>query len=242
MPTATTVVLSPHPDDAVLSCWHVLAGEPGVRVVNVFTAIPTTNSVYPWWDRMTGATDSAQRMRERLEEDRDALALAGAAPVNLDFLDEQYRDRKVPSESIAEAVAAQVEPGSRIYVPGGIGKTLDHALVRGAGTSLHRRGYPVSVYADLPHAVEFGWPGFVTGKQIELDPEPFWTFNLREATGDSEPPAPEVHRLSPEDQRRKLEAVRAYATQYPALEMLFERVEESERMAYEVTWTLPEAS
>ena len=34
------VVLSPHLDDAVLSCWHVLGREGDVRVVNVFTGSP----------------------------------------------------------------------------------------------------------------------------------------------------------------------------------------------------------
>jgi hypothetical protein len=44
-----------------------------------------------WWDRHAGATDSATAARTRIEEDRQALALAGRTAVNLPFLDSQYR-------------------------------------------------------------------------------------------------------------------------------------------------------
>ena len=33
-------ILSPHPDDAVLSLWHVLAAPGGVSVLNVFNGPP----------------------------------------------------------------------------------------------------------------------------------------------------------------------------------------------------------
>jgi hypothetical protein len=44
-----------------------------------------------------GATDSVERVRERIEEERRALALAGQSVINLDLLDEQYR--VVPSST-----------------------------------------------------------------------------------------------------------------------------------------------
>ncbi len=37
---AETIILSPHFDDAVLSCWHLLAGAGAVLVVNVFAGEP----------------------------------------------------------------------------------------------------------------------------------------------------------------------------------------------------------
>src|SRR5436190_795304 len=48
--TATTI-LSPHPDDAVLSLWHVLAGPGEVAVVNVFAGRPA-GSELGWWDAL----------------------------------------------------------------------------------------------------------------------------------------------------------------------------------------------
>ena len=85
-----TVILSPHFDDAVLSCWHVLASAGEVLVVNVFAGEPPAGAL-GWWDRLAGASDSATAVRTRIEEDRQALALAGRTAVNLPFLDSQYR-------------------------------------------------------------------------------------------------------------------------------------------------------
>src|ERR1700689_2859366 len=39
-PSAPALVLSPHPDDAVLDCWSLLAGDRDVIVVNLFTGLP----------------------------------------------------------------------------------------------------------------------------------------------------------------------------------------------------------
>ena len=71
----TTVILSPHLDDAVLSCWHVLTQPGEVVVITVFAGVPTGLTAPAWWDRYTGATDSGERVRERIEEDS-----AGASP------------------------------------------------------------------------------------------------------------------------------------------------------------------
>jgi hypothetical protein len=58
-----TVILSPHLDDAVLSCWHTLAATGEVAVINVFAAIPAPDQPLSWWDRITSASNSAARMR-----------------------------------------------------------------------------------------------------------------------------------------------------------------------------------
>src|SRR5690349_8735562 len=62
-------ILSPHLDDAVLSCWHVLTQPGVVVVVNVFAGVPASLDGPAWWDRYTGATDSLERVRERIDED-----------------------------------------------------------------------------------------------------------------------------------------------------------------------------
>ena len=80
----------------MLSCWHVLTQPGEVTVVNVFAGIPTGLEEPAWWDRYTGAADSGERVRERIEEDRRALVASGRIPVNLDILDEQYRDGQPP--------------------------------------------------------------------------------------------------------------------------------------------------
>ena len=99
-----TAVLSPHPDDAVLSCWHVLAHPGDVIVVNVFTGVRDglEASRLAWWDRLTGASSASDRMRDRLAEDAEALALAGRVAVNLGFVPGQYRSSDQSAEGVAE--------------------------------------------------------------------------------------------------------------------------------------------
>src|SRR5689334_22938681 len=112
-----TVVLSPHPDDAVLSCWHLLDND-DVTVVTVFGGVPESGAT-GWWDLLTNAPDSVTRARERLEEDARALALAGARSLTLDLLDSQYR-RDGDTPAVAEAIADHVRGAEAVYAPMGV--------------------------------------------------------------------------------------------------------------------------
>jgi LmbE family N-acetylglucosaminyl deacetylase len=145
---AGTMVLSPHLDDAVLSCWHVLAGSADVTVVTVFAGIPARDGRVPFWDRLTRATDSAARMRERLAENAEALELAGAASYNMDLLDAQYRPYE-PPPAIAEALAEPLGGAATVYAPAALFPIPDHVLVLAAALELRRE---FRLYADLPHA------------------------------------------------------------------------------------------
>ena len=107
-----TIILSPHFDDAVLSCWNLLAGVGEVLVVNVFAGEPPAGTL-GWWDQLAGATDSAATVRMRIEEDRQALALAGRRAVNLPFLDSQYREGDQTPEEIVEALRGRIAAENR---------------------------------------------------------------------------------------------------------------------------------
>jgi pimeloyl-ACP methyl ester carboxylesterase len=61
-----TIILSPHFDDAVLSCWHLLASAGEVLVVNVFAGEPPAGTL-GWWDELAGASDSAAAVRQRAD-------------------------------------------------------------------------------------------------------------------------------------------------------------------------------
>ncbi len=233
-----TVVLSPHLDDAVLSCWHALAGE-DATVINVFSGTPSSNGVEPWWDRMTGASDPRRRMRERLAEDRVALAIAGVEARNLEFLDEQYRSAEQPLDPLVDAIGELLEPEAKVLAPAALGfASDDHRLVRAAGLELARRGHRVCLYADLPHAVTFGWPSWVTGEETSVDPAHAWKHQLATLAIPADRLAATVHRLTEEEERAKLEAVQAYATQIPALETGYGPLLRGGRLAYEVEWAI----
>jgi hypothetical protein len=230
-------LISPHFDDAVLSCWHLVGADADLRIINVFTGTPETPGAHGWWDRLTGAADSQERMRERSAEDHDALATAGRSAVRLDFLDEQYRDEAQPLDPIVERLRAEIEPGCRLVAPAALGDHTDHALARDACAALIDEGHPLTLYADLPGATAYGWPHWVTG----LEPDPLlvvdahWHDALAGTTFDQDALRPEVHELDGPDLERKLEAIRRYRTQAGALRT-YARLDDPGVLRYEVTW------
>lgn len=214
------VVLSPHLDDAVLSAWSVLRAPGPLLVVNVCTAIPPPLPV-PRWDRLTGARDAAERMRERIEEDRRALALAGREPLNLDFLDCQYGGEAPSPDEVAAAVAAAVPEASALHAPAAIGGHADHVSVRAAALELAAAsGVPLALYAEWPYAVRFGWPHWVTGQAPDPQrlPEVDWEGALGSIPGGAESLRPEVVHLTEGEAEAKLGAMRTYATQFTAMD------------------------
>src|SRR6266540_1593147 len=205
-------VLSPHLDDAVFSCWHVLVSARDVVVINVFTAIPPAGTKAPRWDRITGADDPEARMRLRLEEDEAALALAGRRPENLGFVDSHYRDE--PPSDILEAVLGRLSDGGAVIAPAAIGGHSDHELVRDVGLALAAEGRDVSFYGDLPYSTAFGWPAWVTGNEGDpfLDVDAYWALHVPDGY------EPRPVELSEELQRTKLAAMRMYRSQFAAVE------------------------
>jgi LmbE family N-acetylglucosaminyl deacetylase len=237
-----TVILSPHLDDAVLSCWHLLTQPGEVTVINVFAGVPRL-SAPAWWDRYTGATDSAERVRERVEEDRRALALAGRTPVNLDLLDEQYRGGEQSLAPPTAQIAGLVEPDIHLYAPAAFAGHPDHLLVRAAALELRAEGYAVSLYADLPHATIDGWPRWVRrvpGHPAKDMAAAIWDRTLAATGIPSSAMVPEVHELDAEAYARKLSMVRTYETQVHALAALMDHpLLDRQTLGYEVSWTLP---
>jgi LmbE family N-acetylglucosaminyl deacetylase len=104
------VVLSPHLDDAVLSCGQFLTAHPGTTVVTVFCGFPAEILDPPnWWAQISGFGPGDDVVAARRAEDERALARLGARPRHLDGFPE--RDLQ-PDEPIATAdqVADTLEP------------------------------------------------------------------------------------------------------------------------------------
>ena len=231
-----TVILSPHLDDAVLSCWHVLTQPGAASVINVFAGVPGQLGEPAWWDAYTGATDSATRVRERIEEDRRALAVAGRTATYLGFLDEQYRDQPQPLEPLVAEIERCLHPGAHIHAPAALTQHTDHALVRSAALALRGAGFVVSLYADLPHATAHGWPAWVTGS-TKPSTKDFAAAAWGHALTGAEALAPVVHELDPESHARKLAALRMYATQLQALAAFAGRpLSDPALLGFEVEW------
>jgi hypothetical protein len=213
---APELLLSPHCDDAVLSCWSVLASDRDLSVVNLFAGVPQPGRAGVW-EAVIGARDSAERVGQRMAEDAGALARAGRRPVNLPLIDAQFRRQVRPVLGLQEldrALAAEIQGASRVYVPAGIGSHVDHLLARRYGRMLLRAGMPVSLYAELPYCTFHGWPPWVDGRAPEprRDVDAYWQSSLQ---GVPEMPAlrsAEVARLDSPTAKLKGEAVRCYET------------------------------
>jgi LmbE family N-acetylglucosaminyl deacetylase len=202
-------VLSPHPDDAVLSAWSVLRAPGELTVVNVFAGVPDVG-LPRRADRLVRATDSRVHVRARLAEVHEALALAGRTPLNLDFLDGQHRHTDPEAAELEAELTEQLPQASALYAPAGIRGDRDHELVRDVALDLGRRSrVPVVLYAELPQAVHYGWPAWVTGDEPDesLDPEVDWELALGAAAVDRDGLVPSVARLEPPAAAEKLQLV-----------------------------------
>jgi LmbE family N-acetylglucosaminyl deacetylase len=239
------LVLSPHLDDAVLDCWSVLTAQPAPSVVNVFAGTPPAGTEVPLWDRVTGASDPAARMAERLAEDARALGAAGIEPLQLPFLDAQYRrpgNSPQPGDLDRELAARVAASGERVLAPAGIGGHPDHLLVRRYARLLARSGFAVTLYADLPYCALHGWPGWVDGRAEDplRDVDAFWRSFFGEVPELGDLRSARVARLDDGAAAAKLEAIRCYGTQWPALSYGGRGLlEDPEIHRYEVFWDLP---
>lgn len=143
LPDVTTLapltVISPHLDDAVLSCAGLVAGAAAATVLTVFAGVPPTRDAATApeflpgstaWDQASGFAAGDDVVGLRRAEDRAALAHLGAVPRWLDFLDSQYvvdpRESATPSDiaaAIREAIK-ELQPET-IAFPLGLSHT-DH--------------------------------------------------------------------------------------------------------------------
>jgi LmbE family N-acetylglucosaminyl deacetylase len=237
---ASLAILSPHPDDAVLSLWHLLIGPDDVQVLTAFNGPAEGDPAVGWWDKLTGATGALERAAERAAEDREALALAGRAPIDLGFVDGQYRNGDQPIGPLTEAIAAAVSGDVLILAPAALDLHRDHLAARAAALELREKGHEVALYADVPHATVYGWPAWVNGGPADdqLDPAGHWERAMAGSGLSLRDLEPRVHQLEPEEVARKRAAVERYATQVAALEAEFGMLTRPEVLRYEVVWPL----
>jgi LmbE family N-acetylglucosaminyl deacetylase len=182
MPAAYThVYLSPHYDDASLSCGGAIyqqtqAGAP-VLVITVCAAPPSpgeplsafAQSIHHNW----GNPDDVVAVRQA--EDHASMAVLGADYVRLNLNDCIYRGQPEQAEwyynsgdqlfgqlhpddlPLVERITtaleelAPTEPGTILYAPLGVGNHVDHQLVHRAARQLRQQGWRVAFYEDYPY-------------------------------------------------------------------------------------------
>jgi prepilin-type processing-associated H-X9-DG protein len=262
------MILSPHLDDAVLSCWSVLSGSRKVEVVNVFTGAPSASADIHIGELLMRVDDAAARARERAAEDRAALRLVGARPHNLDLpeyphwtqsaglarsrwrhlarrLAQYGRSRASRDEErlrgVMQASAPHIDRQAHIYAPAALGGNPDHELVRELGCRLLREGVRVSFYADQPYCYAYGWPHWVIGEAPDpyLDRDRYWGLFLDGANVSFADLHVDVVCLD-RAHEEKVRALRLYRTQFTALEGgANHRVSNPALTGWEVFWHSP---
>jgi len=175
------VYLSPHLDDAVLSCGATIARQVAsgvaVEVLTLFAGQPQLDTLSTYARQLHVASgDSPDMVGTRREEDAAACRLLAAGFLHLDYLDAPYRrdpdsgtplytsdaellgwhphpaDQGLVAELVG-TIASRYEggPALRMYAPLGAGGHVDHLAVRAAALELQRCGFGLAFYEDYPH-------------------------------------------------------------------------------------------
>jgi hypothetical protein len=236
------VAVSPHLDDAALSA-SVPLGQGGATVVTIFTALPRPDQPITWWDRLTGATSSLERQRERLAEDEEAMRLLSARGVHLDEPEALYRDGDPDLGRAIERLTELLKAADEVWLPSAIGGHRDHAFAREAGLrAAAETGHAeVMLYADFPYVIAYGWPTWVSGLPGGgyLDAG-FWLADQLASGGlDSAELVPVVTKLSQEQRAAKAAIIAAYRTQAPALRLTSEDLAaDPSKLDFELAWRM----
>jgi LmbE family N-acetylglucosaminyl deacetylase len=221
------VYLSPHLDDAVLSCggriWRQAQAGDRVLVVTIFAGRPSPDvPLSPFAQALHAIWGLVDATAARREEDAAALALLGAEAVYWPYTDCIYRqtpdagfpyaseealfgevhpsDEALIAELAGRFRALALESASAIYAPLAVGRHVDHQIVHRAVAELE----DVTYYEDYPYA---GKPGALedVGQIANLPP----TF--------SEQWQAELVALSPQALEAKIAAIACYSSQFIAL-------------------------
>lgn len=239
-PTAPAFLLSPHLDDAVLSCWKLLADDKqDIEVITVFAGSPPIGRRGDYdaliWSRFAQVReaipdgwDSATMFEQRKNEDTSALATCNRRGTYFDLLDSQYlpfgsRHHK-DSETFENSLKAHIPEASTLYIPAAIAPVWqssphpDHLWLR-EQTLARDRNVPVRCYADLPYALRLpkwrrsSWRSVRSRHGRPVDRQLHWPPEL---------PQQNVLELSEDEIDAKLRAINCYVTQTPLLNQVWQ--------------------
>lgn len=227
-PNGHPVYLSPHLDDAALSCGGLISqqAEQGKRptVITCFAGVPDYAELSLFAaDQHKKWGEPEDPIQHRRQEDAEVMRCLGADYQHWTYLDCIYRrhpesgeflytseaalfgqlhsaEHYLCSEVVARLSTMFSMQDTEVYAPLAVGHHVDHRLVLLAALRLEGRGFSICYYEDFPYALD--------GEKLDLA--------LREW---ADAPAPTIRHLRPSDVANKVSAIRRYRSQ---LAVLFE--------------------
>jgi LmbE family N-acetylglucosaminyl deacetylase len=245
IPAGSLLLVSPHVDDAVLSCAALVERVEPIEIVTVFAGGPDPPQ-RGWWDVECGFSSSAESAPARRREDDAAFAGTPHRRSYLDLLEVQYVDGRTAAErdAIARTIIDWVSGhgDGMVALPAGAGCSLrrrarwlrrlrrescsppqhvDHLLVRDVGLrALAGSAATPLLYEEVPYL----WGGRAEREADRAAAAGGWHA--------------EVFELSV-DRRRKAKRIAAYASQVPHISPAHGRLDEEETLpAHERYWRL----
>jgi LmbE family N-acetylglucosaminyl deacetylase len=182
------IYLSPHLDDASLSAggWIYEQTQKSipVEIWTIMCGFPPTKELSPFAQYLHsqwGMNSAEEVVSGRRREDINSANILGATVQHFDFLDCIYRRDKdgnwlyntifidpLPQEDdlpkqIADEISSRLKPDDKLVAQFGIGKHVDHVIVRRAAELL---GKPLLYVADIPYL--FNTPEHLTEHLLGL--------------------------------------------------------------------------
>jgi LmbE family N-acetylglucosaminyl deacetylase len=203
------VAVSPHFDDVAMAAGQMLIRHAGTRtvVVTVFGGRPRTYPDPPTeWDALGGFAAGDDVVAARRGEDRAAMAVLGAEPVWLDFVDHQYLTppEQPASGEVASALGAAIDAvqPTAVFIPMGLANP-DHVVTHEASLVVRQERPDLAWFAYEDHGYKH-LPGLMAWRVSRLFRAGLW-------------PTPAIVPLDTDLARKHL-AFSCYASQIPPLQ------------------------
>lgn len=202
-------MISPHLDDAVLSCGQLINSRPGTVITTILAGFPP-GAHGGWSGQTTGLPVAEDANSMRRDEDQRATRALGARTNWIDIPAQEYGPTSSPSErllSIQQSIVTAVANTEMcsLFLPLGLTHP-DHIIVSDAALlAVHASNVESYVYMEMPYGQ--ARPGRVR-RRLRRIGRRFYM----------EPLAPFVG-----DVQKKAEAVNAYASQIETLQQGFGR-------------------
>lgn len=151
------VIISPHLDDAILSCGQFMADWPGCVVYTVCGGTPPEGTPPSTYDEHCGFSSPAAGLAVRRDEDRRAVGLLRGVSMYGHVIDNQYRTEPFPQKNVIAELVRVIEQIRPVRVFGPLGLLHpDHVEVSDAtieAMAVVGNGVELVLYEELPSRI-----------------------------------------------------------------------------------------